>query len=241
MTLWPSQLRTGLHGKPCHTSPSHHQAAAVHRWKRCTKQSYTEDDCALVTCAGYSRMQNLGSTADRCSGEAAVSRCSSGSFRRRAMLASLGNLAAFIAPVTAQAAFPELAPPQNAGLAERLSRALPFPFPMVTPEPVRFPRKPLDQRFAVLLMRSSYDAVDQLDFIPRQSFEANFWKLRQSELEGYNYLYDPLKMRQGDLTGKQQQHHRRQCPCTSLSAAVQRCGSRSCASRLLVVPHQYTA
>jgi hypothetical protein len=27
-------------------------------------------------------------------------------------------------------------------------------------------RKPLDQRFAVLLMRSSYEAVDQLDFIP---------------------------------------------------------------------------
>lgn len=51
-------------------------------------------------------------------------------------------------------------------------------------------------------MRSSYDAVDQLDFVPRQSFEAKFWKLRQSELEGYNYLYDPLKMRQGDLTGE---------------------------------------
>lgn len=63
-------------------------------------------------------------------------------------------------------------------------------------------RKPLDQRFAVLLMRSSYDAVDHLDFVPRHLFEANFWKLRQSELEGYNYLYNPLKMRQGDLTGR---------------------------------------
>lgn len=28
-----------------------------------------------------------------------------------------------------------------------------------------FPRKALDQRFAVLLMRSTYDAVDALDFI----------------------------------------------------------------------------
>ena len=34
------------------------------------------------------------------------------------------------------------------------------------PEPVRFPRKALDQRFAVLLVRSVYDAVDALDFIP---------------------------------------------------------------------------
>eukprot|EP00775_Hariotina_reticulata_P013762 gene13762-13881_t len=33
-----------------------------------------------------------------------------------------------------------------------------------------------------------------------EAFEAKFWKLRQSELEGYNLLYAPLKMRQGDLT-----------------------------------------
>ena len=34
------------------------------------------------------------------------------------------------------------------------------------PEPVLFPRKLLDQRFAVLLLNSMYDAVDNLDFIP---------------------------------------------------------------------------
>ena len=34
------------------------------------------------------------------------------------------------------------------------------------PEPVLFPRKALDQRFAVLLLNSMYDAVDSLDFIP---------------------------------------------------------------------------
>ncbi|CAL8465945.1 g5481 [Coccomyxa elongata] len=34
------------------------------------------------------------------------------------------------------------------------------------PEPVLFPRKALNQVFAVLLMRSAYDAVDSLDFIP---------------------------------------------------------------------------
>ncbi len=34
------------------------------------------------------------------------------------------------------------------------------------PEPVLFPRKALDQVFAVLLMRSAYEAVDDLNFIP---------------------------------------------------------------------------
>ena len=34
------------------------------------------------------------------------------------------------------------------------------------PSPVLFPRRNLDQRFAVLLMRSSYDAADDLDFVP---------------------------------------------------------------------------
>ncbi|WIA29070.1 hypothetical protein OEZ86_011581 [Tetradesmus obliquus] len=86
-------------------------------------------------------------------------------------------------------------------LATQLNKALPFQlFPVSPPEPLGFPRKQLDTRFAVLLMRSSYDAVDALDFIPRQQFEAKFWKLRQSELEGYNYLYSPIKMRAGDLS-----------------------------------------
>ncbi len=43
--------------------------------------------------------------------------------------------------------------------------------PIAPPEPVRFPRRGLDQRFAVLLMQSSYRAVDALDFIPMVSPE----------------------------------------------------------------------
>ena len=43
--------------------------------------------------------------------------------------------------------------------------------PMAPPEPVRFPRRGLDQRFAVLLMQSSYRAVDALDFIPMVRLE----------------------------------------------------------------------
>ena len=53
-----------------------------------------------------------------------------------------------------------------------LQSAYSFSFPpnldfshLLQPEPVAFPRKALDQRFAVLLLRSTYDAVDALDFI----------------------------------------------------------------------------
>lgn len=64
------------------------------------------------------------------------------------------------------------------------------------PEAVRYPRKQLDLAFAVLLMRSGYDTVDDLDFVPmvsaivveislrtdvsspQDAFQVMFWKLR---------------------------------------------------------------
>lgn len=46
-------------------------------------------------------------------------------------------------------------------LQDYISRAFPPP-----PEVVLFPRKTLNQPFAILLMRSAYETVDDLDFIP---------------------------------------------------------------------------
>lgn len=43
--------------------------------------------------------------------------------------------------------------------------------PVATPDAVLFPRKALDLGFAVLLMRASYDAVDDLDFIAMDKFQ----------------------------------------------------------------------
>ena len=54
---------------------------------------------------------------------------------------------------------------------------------------------PTHQRFAVLLMRSAYEAVDRLDFIAMDKFQKQFWLLRQSEQESYNMQYSPLKPR----------------------------------------------
>ncbi|EFJ45566.1 hypothetical protein VOLCADRAFT_94019 [Volvox carteri f. nagariensis] len=68
------------------------------------------------------------------------------------------------------------------------------------PEPILFPRKALNQPFAVLLMRSAYETVDDLDFIPMNEFQKAFWKLRASEQEAYNLQYSPLKPRIGDVT-----------------------------------------
>jgi hypothetical protein len=39
------------------------------------------------------------------------------------------------------------------------------------PEPILFARRTLNLKFAVLLMRSAYDAVDALDFIPMDKFQ----------------------------------------------------------------------
>lgn len=46
------------------------------------------------------------------------------------------------------------------------SLSLPLP-----PEPVLYPRKMLNLKFAVLLMRSAYEAVDALDFIAMDKFQ----------------------------------------------------------------------
>ncbi|KAI5067335.1 hypothetical protein GOP47_0017863 [Adiantum capillus-veneris] len=68
------------------------------------------------------------------------------------------------------------------------------------PPPVLFPRKNLSRKFAVLLMRSAYDAADELDFIAMDKFQMKFWKLRQSEVEPYTLQYRPLNVKYGDLT-----------------------------------------
>lgn len=68
------------------------------------------------------------------------------------------------------------------------------------PAPVLFPRKSLNRTFAVLLMRSAYDAADDLDFVAMDKFQGRFWKLRQSEVEPYTLQYRSLKVKYGDLT-----------------------------------------
>ena len=86
-------------------------------------------------------------------------------------------------------------------------RAKPVPSPIpqgfslpLPPDPVRFPRAPLDIKLAVLLLRSTYETVDAMDVMAMDTFQINFWKSRQSEWEPYTQQYSPLKIEQGKLT-----------------------------------------
>ena len=74
-----------------------------------------------------------------------------------------------------------------AGVIERIQR----------PKPVGLPRKRMDLSLAVLLMRSSYGIVDDLDFILMDMFQKDFFIFRQDEWEDYKSKH-PTVM-QGDL------------------------------------------
>ncbi len=82
--------------------------------------------------------------------------------------------------------------PEQAGAEGLLnSNLLNFAY---SPQPVKFPRKVLNQTFAVLLMRSSYDAVDDLDFIPMNvrafaALKLNFLSVLCSSHDGQMNLH----------------------------------------------------
>lgn len=65
------------------------------------------------------------------------------------------------------------------------------------PEHVGIPRKRMELTFSVQLMRASYAVVDDLDFVPMDEFQKDFFLYRQDEWEDYRG-YHPTVM-QGDL------------------------------------------
>jgi len=69
------------------------------------------------------------------------------------------------------------------------------------PDITRFPPRRMEQEFAVLLMRSSYNATDEMDFVPMDEFQKDQFLKRQAEWEGYKdrVALADLPMIQGDL------------------------------------------
>lgn len=65
-------------------------------------------------------------------------------------------------------------------------------------KPVQLVRRPVDQSFAVLLMRSGYNAVDDLDFVAMDEFQAKFFDIRSREWE--LYLESNNGVRQGIIS-----------------------------------------
>ena len=68
------------------------------------------------------------------------------------------------------------------------------------PDAVSVLRPTLALPLAVALLRSTYNAIDELDVYPMDQFQIAMWKTRQRSYEAYRRLIDPLLMKQGDLT-----------------------------------------
>lgn len=88
------------------------------------------------------------------------------------------------------------------------------------PKHIEFQRRRMQLPFAVLLMRSSYQAVDKLSFVPSDEFQKSFFLYRQSEWEDYRGNYPGLM--QGDLTDPRYFDHVSYCQYAVISDKMRR-------------------
>ena len=72
-------------------------------------------------------------------------------------------------------------------------------FQAQAPRPIAFPRKRLRLRLAILLLRSTYEAVDSAQVLSEEDFQKRFFFERQSQWQSYRNLYSPQRIDQGDL------------------------------------------
>ncbi|KAI2489818.1 tRNA (guanine-N7-)-methyltransferase [Fragilaria crotonensis] len=79
------------------------------------------------------------------------------------------------------------------GLKARLERSL-------RPKAPKVLRSQLNQDFAVLLMRASYNALDQIDCVAMDQFQRDFFFIRQAEYLPYIEQLGPGVVQQGMLT-----------------------------------------
>jgi hypothetical protein len=68
------------------------------------------------------------------------------------------------------------------------------------PKPIKALRRKLSQDFAVLLMRSSYNSLDELDCVAMDQFQRDFFLIRSSEYQDYTKSLGDGMVQQGDLT-----------------------------------------
>ena len=99
---------------------------------------------------------------------------------RRLFIRALASTAASV-PAVASAERTGLLDVDATGLS--LGRA--FELSLPKPELPRANRPPLDQKFAVCMMRSSYNTVDELDFCAMDAFQKRFFLIRQDEWQPY--------------------------------------------------------
>lgn len=69
------------------------------------------------------------------------------------------------------------------------------------PKPTRLFRRPLDQKLAVLCMRTSYSVLDDMDVVGMDQFQRDFFLIRSTYYENYvNSLGGSGVVKQGDLS-----------------------------------------
>ena len=90
------------------------------------------------------------------------------------------------------------ASPLEAGEADNIGARIERKW--IRPKVPRVLRQKLDQSFAVLLMRSSYNALDELDCVGMDQFQRDFFLIRQAEYLPYIESLGPGSVMQGELT-----------------------------------------
>mmetsp|Transcript_12505 Transcript_12505/g.17755 ORF Transcript_12505/g.17755 Transcript_12505/m.17755 type:complete len:377 (-) Transcript_12505:362-1492(-) len=113
-------------------------------------------------------------------------------FLSTAIALPLAASAFLSSPLEAVAAGP-MTTGEAEGLGARAERAL-------RPKPPRALRPKLSQDFAVLLMRSSYNSLDQIDCVAMDQFQRDFFLIRQAEYEPYVEILGPGVVQQGMLS-----------------------------------------
>jgi hypothetical protein len=113
-----------------------------------------------------------------------ISTSSNNSNKRRAFLVSaassaLGLGSSFVLPFTAANAAPPLTAAHADDYFAKAER-------LVRSKPPRVLRQKLNLEFAVLLMRASYNALDDLDVVAMDQFQKDFFLIRQAEYQWYN-------------------------------------------------------
>jgi hypothetical protein len=114
------------------------------------------------------------------------------SFSRRCFVAGGASISAWIAQPVIAIAVPPITKADTDSLFAQTTRRL-------RPKPPKLLRDRLSLDFAVLLMRNSYNACDQLDVIAMNQFQRDFFLIRSAEYE--MYVFDlGSAVNQGDLT-----------------------------------------
>jgi len=89
------------------------------------------------------------------------------------------------------------ATPMTAGEADNVGARLTR---QIRPRAPKILRSKIDQNFAVLLMRSSYNALDKIDCVAMDQFQRDFFLIRQAEYQPYVNQLGPGVVQQGMLT-----------------------------------------